>query len=94
MLQDDAIIVLRNGYGSTEHLEEKLQAILFDQQPSLPARSPKDLVAGAWWSAYAAVAMHRWLSLFVVLFAAAGLSHFWSRRWIPRAELATPHADA
>src|SRR5437899_8426526 len=41
--QDAVIIVLRNGYGSTEHLEEKLQAILFDQRPKLPSRNGKDI---------------------------------------------------
>jgi CubicO group peptidase (beta-lactamase class C family) len=39
------IIVLRNGYGSTEHLEENLQAVLFGQPPRLPSRSAKDMVA-------------------------------------------------
>ena len=45
--QDAVIIVLRNGYGSTEHFEENLQAILFDAEPRLPSRSPKDLAAFA-----------------------------------------------
>ena len=43
--QDAVIIVLRNGYGSTEHLEENLQAVLFNQAPHLPSRSPKDVLA-------------------------------------------------
>jgi CubicO group peptidase (beta-lactamase class C family) len=46
--QDAVIIVLRNGYGSTEHLEQNLQAVLFDQPARLPSRSPKDLLAHAW----------------------------------------------
>jgi CubicO group peptidase (beta-lactamase class C family) len=46
--QDAAIIVLRNGYGSTENLEGNLQAILFDAEPHWPHRSPKDLFARAW----------------------------------------------
>jgi hypothetical protein len=29
--QDDLIVVMRNGYGSSEHLEENLQAVLFNQ---------------------------------------------------------------
>jgi CubicO group peptidase (beta-lactamase class C family) len=45
--QDDVLIVLRNGYGSTEHLEQNLQAILFGQPTRLPSRSPKDLLAHA-----------------------------------------------
>jgi CubicO group peptidase (beta-lactamase class C family) len=47
--QDAVIIVLRNGYGSTERLEENLQAILFDAQPRMPSRNLKDLAALAWW---------------------------------------------
>src|SRR5262249_45983663 len=43
--QDAVIIVLRNGYGSTERLEQNLQAVLFGQPPHLPARSPKDVLA-------------------------------------------------
>ena len=43
--QDAVIIVLRNGYGSTERLEQNLQAVLFGQPPRLPARSPKDVLA-------------------------------------------------
>ena len=56
--QDAVIIVLRNGYGSTEHLEENLQAILFDQPPHLPSRSPKDLLAHACQMSFAALAEH------------------------------------
>lgn len=39
------IIVLRNVYGSTEGLEQNIQAVLFDGEPRLPSRSPKDLAA-------------------------------------------------
>jgi hypothetical protein len=46
--QDAVIIVLRNGYGSTENLEGNLQAILCDAEPRWPRRSPKDLFARAW----------------------------------------------
>jgi CubicO group peptidase (beta-lactamase class C family) len=45
--QDAVIIVLRNGYGSTEHLEENLQAVLFDQPAHLPRPAAKDLLANA-----------------------------------------------
>lgn len=43
--QDAVIIVLRNGYGSTERLEQNLQAVLFGQPSHLPSRSPKDVLA-------------------------------------------------
>ncbi len=42
------IVVLRNGYGSTERLEQNLQAVLFDQEPKLPSRNAKDLAARLW----------------------------------------------
>lgn len=47
--QDALIIVLRNGYGSTERLEENLQAILFDAEPRMPSRNLKDQAVLAWW---------------------------------------------
>jgi CubicO group peptidase (beta-lactamase class C family) len=72
--QDAVIIVLRNGYGSTEHFEENLQAILFDHPPRMPSRSPKDVVAHAWLMTYASVTSHRWLSFLILLFALGG---FW-----------------
>ena len=43
--RDAVIITLRNAYGSTERLEQNIQAILFDAEPHLPSRSPKDLAA-------------------------------------------------
>jgi len=43
--QNDVIIVLRNGYGSTERLEQNIQAILFDAEPKMPSRNVKDLAA-------------------------------------------------
>jgi len=45
---DGVIVVLRNAYGSTERLEQNLQAILFDQQPRMPSRNAKDMLARAW----------------------------------------------
>jgi hypothetical protein len=42
---DDVVIVLRNGYGSTENLEQNLQFILFEHEPRLPQRSPSDIAA-------------------------------------------------
>ena len=41
--RDAVIIVLRNGYGSTERLEANLQAVLFDENPRVPWRKPMDL---------------------------------------------------
>jgi len=46
--QDAVVIVLRNGYGSTEHFEENLQAVLYGKEPRLPKRAAKDLAAQAW----------------------------------------------
>ena len=71
--QNSAIIVLRNGYGSTEHLEQNLQAILFGQEPKFPSRSPKDLLAHVYWVTYSSLNAHRFLSLLLLL-AALGLS--------------------
>lgn len=85
--QDGLIIVLRNAYGSTEHFEEKLQAILFDQQPRLPSRSPKDVVAHAWLKIYASIDAHRLFSLFMCPLVLAGLWQISNRRWMPRAKL-------
>jgi CubicO group peptidase (beta-lactamase class C family) len=42
--RDALIIVLRNGYGSSERLEANLQAVLFDQRPRLPWRKPADVL--------------------------------------------------
>lgn len=60
---DAAIIVLRNGYGSTERLEQNLQAVLFGQAPRLPRKSPKDILAHGLLVTYAAVTTHWELSL-------------------------------
>jgi len=57
--QDAVTIVLRNGYGSTEHFEENLQAILFNRPMHLPSRSPKDVIAHAWFATFGWVAAHR-----------------------------------
>jgi hypothetical protein len=72
--QDAVIIVLRNVYGSTEHLEDKLQAILFDHQPRLPLRSPKDMVARAWLEVYQPLAAHPLPILLALIF---GLVLLW-----------------
>jgi len=69
--QDDVIIVLRNGYGSTERLEQNIQAILFDQEPKMPSRSPKDLAAQVYLTPAEWVGTHRPLSVFAGLIAVA-----------------------
>jgi len=46
--RDAVVIVLRNGYGSTEHFEENLQAVLYGKEPRLPKRAAKDLAAQVW----------------------------------------------
>ena len=77
--QDAVVIVLRNGYGSTEHFEDNLQAILFNQQPRFPSRSPKDLVAHTWWVMYESVNAHPSvgvLALFVLIVAGFRHLHF------------------
>ena len=43
--RDAVIITLRNVYGSTEGLEQNIQAILFDAVLHLPSRNPKDIAA-------------------------------------------------
>jgi CubicO group peptidase (beta-lactamase class C family) len=69
--RDGVIIVLRNGYGSTERLEQNLQAVLFDQEPRMPSRNAKDVLALAWQQPAAWAVSHRALSLviFVLLVA-------------------------
>lgn len=57
--QDAAIIVLRNGYGSSERLEQNLQAILFDQEPHPPRRSVGDVAAHFGWLAWDWIASNR-----------------------------------
>lgn len=82
--QDAVIIVLRNGYGSTERLEENLQAILFDAEPRMPSRNLKDMAALAWWIPEEWILSHRVPSalLLGVLFAVI---------WIGRRRRKTAH---
>ena len=82
--QDDVIIVLRNGYGSTENLERNLQAILFDREPRLPRRSPFDIAAQLGCVSLNWVAAHRFLAVLILVLLA-----FWSawaikRRMLPQ----------
>jgi CubicO group peptidase (beta-lactamase class C family) len=60
--QDAVMIVLRNGYGSTEHLEQNLQAVLFGQAPRLPSRSPKDILARCGQNIVGSIVEHRMLT--------------------------------
>lgn len=74
--QRSTIIVLRNGYGSTEHLEENLQALLFDQAPRLPHRNGKDVLAKAWQTGFAGIGVRQ---VWAVLIALAMLLLLWRR---------------
>lgn len=65
--QDNVVIVLRNGYGSTENLEQNLQAILFDREPHLPRRSPVDMAAELGWVSRNWIFTHRFLSSLIVI---------------------------
>jgi hypothetical protein len=66
--QDDVIIVLRNGYGSTENLEQNIQAILFDREPRPPRRSPLDVAAHVAWASLDWIEAHRLATgLFLIL---------------------------
>jgi CubicO group peptidase (beta-lactamase class C family) len=85
--QDAVIIVLRNGYGSTEHLEENLQAVLFGQPPRLPSRSPKDVIAHAGQVAWGWTAGHFWVVGLGVLAVVGGRAFKGSRVWGVRGKL-------
>ena len=83
--RDAVIITLRNVYGSTEGLEQNIQAILFDAAPHRPSRSPKDIAAQLW------LVPVRWASLHLTATLILGLvfvGGFWwlsrRRRRIPR----------
>jgi len=81
--QQTVIIVLRNAYGSTEHFEENLQAILFGQQPRLPARSPKDIVTHAWLVSYWSLSAHPIFTLIILLLGICGLGYVINRGKTP-----------
>jgi CubicO group peptidase (beta-lactamase class C family) len=67
--RDALIVVLRNGYGSSERLEWNLQAVLFDQNPHLPWRKPAGILVGAFYSTASWVHGHRlFAALTAVLF--------------------------
>ncbi|HKW61941.1 MAG TPA: serine hydrolase domain-containing protein [Candidatus Acidoferrum sp.] len=69
--RDAVIITLRNVYGSTEGLEQNIQAILFDGAPHLPSRSPKDIAAQIWLVPAAWIASHITLSVLLMLIVVA-----------------------
>jgi len=74
--RDAVIMTLRNVYGSTEGLEQNIQAILFDAEPNLPSRSPKDvaaeiaLVPAAWIASHGALAVLLFLVIAAVIWFA------------------------
>jgi hypothetical protein len=74
--QDAVIIVLRNAYGSTEHLEENLEAILFDRPPRFPSRNFKDIAASAFIRSCASILKHPFVSSAAFLLVA----YAWARR--------------
>lgn len=65
--RDAVIITLRNVYGSTEGLEQNIQAILFDAEPRLPSRSPKDIATQLWLIPVRWTASHIALSVLLAL---------------------------
>jgi CubicO group peptidase (beta-lactamase class C family) len=69
--QGAVIITLRNVYGSTEGLEQNIQAILFGGEPRLPSRSPKDIAAQVWLPPAGWISSHPTASAILALFLAA-----------------------
>jgi CubicO group peptidase (beta-lactamase class C family) len=67
------IITLRNVYGSTEGLEQNTQAILFDAEPRLPSRNPKDIAAQLWLVPTGWIASHIALSVLLMFLAVAAI---------------------
>ena len=74
--QDALIIVLRNGYGSSERLEANLQAVLFDQHPRVPWRKPADVLILTLRSGGRLVESHS-----ILTFLSAALSLMLFLRW-------------
>jgi CubicO group peptidase (beta-lactamase class C family) len=66
--QDAVIITLRNVYGSTEGLEQNVQAILFGGEPRLPSRSPKDVAALVWLGLAEWISSHLTVSAILAIF--------------------------
>lgn len=71
--QQAVIVVLRNGYGSSERLEGNLQAVLFGQAPRVPWRKPADLAV----QSFRLIAgSGRWFLILAFLVASAAISLF------------------
>lgn len=75
--QDTVIIVLRNGYGSSERLEANLQAVLFGQSPRAPSRKPADIMVHGF---QIVMGPGRWFLILAFLVTSGGLSLFVRRR--------------
>ena len=71
--RDAVIITLRNVYGSTEGFDQNIQAILFDAEPRLPSRSPKDVAAQLWLVPARWAASHIALSVLLALVVIAAV---------------------
>jgi len=71
--RDAVIIILRNVYGSTEGLEQNIQAILFDAEPHLPSRSPKDIAAQLWLVPVGWIASHIAFSVLLMFLAVTAI---------------------
>ena len=71
--RDAVIITLRNAYGSTEGFEQNIQAILFDAEPRLPPRSPKDITAQLWLAPTHWIATHIALSALLMLLVVSAM---------------------
>ena len=67
--QDALIIVLRNGYGSSERLEANLQAVLFGQNPRVPWRKPADIFVPAFGLIAGLIHSHPIFTLLTAVFA-------------------------
>lgn len=71
--RDAVIITLRNVYGSTEGLEQNIQAILFDEELRLPSRSAKDIAAQLWLVPARWAASHSALSVLLTMVVLAAV---------------------
>jgi CubicO group peptidase (beta-lactamase class C family) len=78
--QDAVIITLRNVYGSTEGLEQNVQAILFDAEPHLPSRSPKDVAALVWFGLAERIYSHVTASAILAVVLACVIWQLWRRK--------------
>ena len=72
--QDAVVVVLRNGYGSTEGFEQNLQAVLYGKEPHLPKRAAKDVAAQTWLVPAGWVGKHETLSEILAALALAAIA--------------------